>query len=202
MHVVGWIILRDLSPLYKPLFYIILRKPLVIFCSPATSFLVIKSIANLGLGGTDEDLVLVFTKIIPSFIIEAIDETNHAPIIEQLFKNLQHKVLGQSSFSALLRYKENLKNSGKRNFDFYTRTVPDKQRKFFGLMCKNVKKSSNAYLVGNSDDFSYGIVENTILKKLSDKGNSNKRGEASDHLRYHIENTKNIQDLGKMCSFN
>ena len=69
-------------------------------------------------------------------------------------------------------------------------------------MCKNVKKSSNAYLVGNSDDFSYGIVENTILKKLSDKGNSNKRGEASDHLRYHIENTKNIQDLGKMCSFN
>ena len=58
-------------------------------------------------------------------------------------------------------------------------------------MCKQIEKSKDGHLVSRSDsnEFCFGIISSKIIKKMSDKANSNTRGEASEMLLYEIGKT-------------
>ena len=163
--------------------------------SPTTSFNIMKQIA-LALSTDDDNLTQIITKMVPQFIKEALDDTNHAPVIEALFANLDNAKLNEESLLALMRYKQATKTS-KRNFEFYMRNIPDRQRKLFGVMVKTRENNNN--IIGKNrhakDDLVYGIFLSETVKKLSNKSNVNVRGDGSDYLRHELEEARDVKKL-------
>ena len=151
--------------------------------NPSSSHAVIKHIAKDGVLANDGNLALDIISITPQFIYEVIDDTNHAPVIEALFQNLKDLHLSEASVSSLKRYKEIL--TGKRNLEFYMRNIPDRQRKHFAVLCKKREE----------EHLTYGIFPSKVIKKLTDKGNSNVRAEASELLRHEVETSKDINEM-------
>ena len=73
---------------------------------------------------------------------------------------------------------------GERNFEHYTRSVPNKERKEFDPTSRKP-----------AGEKSFGMIPNKIVNKLLDKSNSNVRGEASEMLQIEIERSVKIREI-------
>ena len=161
--------------------------------SPETSYAV-KAIADTGVSSGWPSVASSVIKLVPQIITEAVNDTNHAPVIEALFHRLNDQSVGPGALNALKRYKEIPLHMGDRTFEYYVRKIPDKHRKMFDDMNNKIDHHGGRKKK-KSEPKVYGAVPQKFVQKLCDKSNSNSQGEASESIRLELESTFNISAL-------
>ena len=134
---------------------------------PETSSYVVKQIADTGVSSGWPSVASSVIKLLPQMISEALNDIDHAAVIEALFHRLNDQHVGPGALNALKRYKEIPLHMGDRTFEFYVRKIPEKHRKLFDLMCSNGsdhqggrrKKKREANVV-------YGAIPKTLYRNF------------------------------------